>query len=78
MSPSRGTVRDTITMRPEVAEQLRDLTAWAHHHGQPRATKGDIVAEALDLLAERWADAEGVPYIPGRGGYDLRYGPRDK
>ncbi len=76
--PSRGTVRDTITMRPDVAEKLRDLTVWAQHHGQPRATKGDVVEAALSRLEDEWAGEAGLTKIPSRGNWDLRYGPRDE
>jgi len=71
-----STVRDTITFPSAVQEDLRDLTAYAQHNGHPRATKGQVIGWALDLLAQRWASEDNLDGIPPRGDYDLRYGDR--
>jgi len=75
-TPDTAMVRDTITMPRATAELLRDLTAWRHYHGDPRAIKGDVVTEALHMLAEHVAREHDIDMIPPRGDYSLRWGPR--
>jgi len=70
----RGTIRDTVTLEPRVQDELRDLTAYAQHNGHPRATKGQVIGWALELLAQRWCSEDDLDAIPSRGNYDLRYG----